>query len=193
VLRLLIESVEVDIEGASEWMSVKVRWAGGHQTEERLRRPVAKIGQLSHHKELLMCIRELRREGYTAGQTADALNKREWRKPHGEVYNERDVRALIERHGLTSVPRGQRRPPPSNDRSEWWLKDLAKELRMSRMTLYTWVRRGWVRSRRLETAQAGGRWVVIANDAELRRLRKLRAASQPGETAKRPSRSSRRS
>lgn len=173
VLRLLIDHVEVNIEENTEWLEFKVHWAGGHETEGRIRRPVGKLRQLSNHRELLKYIKDLRRNGHTARQIAEQLNQRAWRKPHGDQYTERDVRSFIERHGLTSTPRGTRRPP-SEGGTEWWMRELAAELEMPRMTLYAWMRRGWVRARKLETPQSGGKWVILADEKELRRLRRLR-------------------
>ena len=56
---------------------------------------------------------------------------------------------------------------------EWWLSDLCRELAMPQPTVHCWVRRGWIRGRKLPGA--GGRWVLWADAEELERLRRLRA------------------
>jgi hypothetical protein len=57
---------------------------------------------------------------------------------------------------------------------EWWLNRLALELGMPQITLHSWLRRGWVSSRKLPGGRMG-RWVVWADGPELDRLRRLRA------------------
>ena len=62
---------------------------------------------------------------------------------------------------------------------EWWLKDLAAALNMSRAKLRDWAQRGWIHSR---TSPAQGLWIVWADGSELTRLRKLAAQSERGVT-----------
>ena len=47
LLRAVIESVQVTVDGATERVHATVTWAGGHQTHATLIRPVARIDQLS--------------------------------------------------------------------------------------------------------------------------------------------------
>jgi hypothetical protein len=61
-----------------------------------------------------------------------------------------------------------RKHRPSDDPSEWWLADLAKELDMPVVTLYGWHSRGLIKTKRVN-----GQWVAIAHKSELRRLREL--------------------
>jgi hypothetical protein len=60
-----------------------------------------------------------------------------------------------------------RRQPPQELLGEhaWWLEQLAGRIPMPKQTLYTWIRRGWVRSRQL--SDHARRWVVWADEAEL--------------------------
>ena len=99
------------------------------------------------------------------------LNAEGWVTPtQRNGFNEKLVRAIMGRHG--SVPRGPKAPPSDNS-AEWWLRDLAKELRMPVFTLYGWRDRGWLTTRR-----ENGQWIAIADKAELRRLRSLRRRQQ---------------
>ena len=52
---------------------------------------------------------------------------------------------------------------------EWWLPELARTLPMPEVTLYTWVRRGWLRAH--QQAQPPHRWILWADGAEVERLR----------------------
>ena len=51
--------------------------------------------------------------------------------------------------------------------------DLVTILGMPQPTVHCWVRRGWIRGRKLPGT--GGRWVLWADAEELERLRRLRA------------------
>lgn len=172
VLRLLIERVVISVEKESEWVNVVVHWAGGQQTCTRFRRPVRKLQNLENHDALLEHIRELRRTGLTSGQIAEKLNAEGWVTPtQRNSFNARLIRAMLVRYG--SVPRGPKLPP-SNDPNAWWLADLARELRMPVVTLYGWIRRGW-----LESQEVRGKRVVFADREELQRLRALRRRHSP--------------
>ena len=173
VLRLLIEQVTVTIDNGSEWVAVGVKWSGGEETRTRLRRPVGKLSSLERHEELLEEIRRLRREGYTAPSIAEKLNEQGWVTPtQRNSFNARLVHAMLHRYG--TVPVGPKRPL-SDDPNEWGLTDLSERLRIPRPTLYTWLRRGWLKSRRI-----GGRYLVLADPEELERLRELRRQGTRG-------------
>ena len=83
------------------------------------------------------------------------------------------IRALVPPH--ESPPRTAREsrwPRPKLKPAEWLLPDLAAKLSMPPITLYSWVRRGWVTAHK--TAEPHSIWVIRANAAELERLRGLR-------------------
>jgi len=167
VLRLLIDRVVVTVDPESEYADVSVHWAGGHETDTRMLRPVAKLTTLSRHKELLAEIGRLRREGYGAREIAETLNRDGWVTPtQRNGFNERLIRAMVLRYGLPA--KGPKRPL-SDDPHEWSLAELADKLKIPAPTLYGWLRRGW-----LHTRSVGGRHVVVAGPAELKRLRTLR-------------------
>lgn len=175
ILRLLIEAVTVTVEGESEWVDIVVRWVGGRETRRRIRRPVARLSQLSRYDELIERIRELRRAGSTADEVAEALNTEGWTTPtQRSPFNGRLIRAMAQRHGLNSTPRGPR-PRPGPD--EWWLTDLSKELNVPRPTLFGWLQRGILQGRRVESRRA---WAVYADDRELKRLIEYRDGSRRG-------------
>jgi hypothetical protein len=181
ILRLLIERVDATVESGSEWVDLVIRWAGGHETRTRIRRPVGKLTEMSSHKELLEEIKRLRAEGHTAGQIADKLNEAGWVTPtQRSGFNDRLVRMMLHRYG--SVPRGPRRPPSDNP-DERWLADLADELDMPVVTLYGWLRRGWLKGR-----QVSGQVAVLATGPERTRLRRLRKRHPSPPTKSRPKR-----
>jgi hypothetical protein len=169
VLQLLLEQVVVTLEPGSEWVDLVLHWAGGHKSQTRMRRPVGKLSQMERHEELMEEIRRLRRAGYTAEQIAEKLNADRWTTPtQKNGFNARLVHMMLHRHG--SVPRGPKRPP-SEDKNLWWLQDLADELEMNVVTLYGWMRRGWVKAQRVR-----GQWAILADKQECARLRRLRCS-----------------
>lgn len=191
VLRLLIERVKLLVHGDTEKVTITVYWVGGHETTREITRPVGKLGQLSNGIELLDRIKSMRTDGYTASQIADRLNAEGWKTPmQGAPFNERLVRAMVNRNGITSTARGSRRPP-NDDPNEWWLSDLAERLSMSRITLYGWARRGIIRARKLRKPSVGGSWVIWADSTELARLQKLRTLDSSSDPDHLPSRSAR--
>jgi DNA invertase Pin-like site-specific DNA recombinase len=167
IARFLIEEVLVAVDEKIEWMESEIHWVGGHVTSLRVRRPVGSFTSLKNHAVILKQMRELRSQGYDARRIAKKLNDDGFTtSTEKSTFNERLVRALLHRYG--SVPKGHKAPPSENGK-EWWLSDLAKELKMPRPTLYTWVRCGWLKCRRER-----GTWVAIVDKKELERLRSLR-------------------
>jgi hypothetical protein len=168
----VIEKVVVDVAAESEFVDAVIHWAGGRDTKARFRRPVARLTQLEGHDKLLARIHDLRREGYTAERIAEQLNAEGWvTATQRNTFNGRLVRMILHRHGF--VPRGPK-APPSEAPNDWTLADLAKELDMPLVTLYGWLRRGWLSARRVH-----GQWVVAADRDERLRLR-LRRRDHPG-------------
>lgn len=167
MLQLLLEQIVVTVKPSSEWVELVLHWAGGHNSQTRMRRPVGKLSQMERHQELLEEIRKLRQAGYTAAEIAERLNAAGWTTPtQKNGFNARLVLMMLHRHG--SVPRGPK-PPPSDDKNLWWLQDLADELEMHVVTLYGWMRRGWLKAQRVR-----GRWAILADKQECARLRRLR-------------------
>jgi len=56
--------------------------------------------------------------------------------------------------------------------SEWWLSELAQQLEMPEITLYNWVKRGWVKARKQDNPPHC--WIIWANETEIERLKQLR-------------------
>ncbi|MFF1747924.1 hypothetical protein [Streptomyces mirabilis] len=61
-------------------------------------------------------------------------------------------------------------------RHEWWLTDLARELGMPRVTLFGWIKRGWVTAHQLTDRRRS--WIIHADPAEVERLRRLHQQSR---------------
>jgi hypothetical protein len=118
---------------------------------------------------------ELRESGQTAPQIAQALNAEGFYPPkrHG-AFTTPVVHQLLKRRGLIG---NERLHNELISRHEWWLTDLARELKMSHLKLRDWATRGWVHSRKTPVQ---GYWILWADKDEVRRLRKLLAQSRRG-------------
>jgi hypothetical protein len=174
VVRHLVERVVVAVQGETEWVDVAIHWAGGFVSRHEVRRPVSRVEQLRDYAELMRRVAELHGAGKTLRQIAEALNREGFRPPkRRETYNAAMVQLLLARRGRSGPrPEAVSGDDPRGD-DEWWLSDLCRELGMPQPTVHSWVRRGWIRGRKLPGA--AGRWILWADAEELDRLRRLRA------------------
>jgi DNA invertase Pin-like site-specific DNA recombinase len=169
IIRQLIERVVVEVEGESERVRVCIEWAGGRQTTGILIRPVSRFEQLSYYPQLCERVRELASQGLDSRLIAQRLDEEDYRSPKQvEGFGYQGVQKLMRRVGLSQRQGRQQPPERLLGEHEWWLTELAGRIPMPKQTLYTWVRRGWVRSRQLQGHAR--RWVVWADEVELKRL-----------------------
>ena len=175
IARLMLERIEVTVEGDSEKVAVACRWAGGHTTETTLIRPVARLEQLSYYPDLLARAATLLAEGKDPPRIAEVLNEEGWRPPRRrETFNGAMVHGLLARQGL----KARRRTMPMTNHlprqaDEWTPVDLATELGMPRATVYSWLYKGRLNARAVW--HNGRRFLLIHADAtERARLTSLR-------------------
>jgi hypothetical protein len=173
LLRAVIESVQVTADGATERVQATVTWAGGYQTHAALNRPVARIDQLSYYPALAERIRALAGEGLPNAEIADRLAAEGFRTPHQhERFNTGEIQHLIRRLGLRpGLDHDHRTGRGSLGPGQWWLATLAREIGMPAATLFGWLKRGWVTGR--QDTRPPYRWIIIADPAEVERLRTL--------------------
>jgi len=176
IIRQLVEEVVVTILEGTERVELSIQWAGGHRTQTTVARPVARMEQLSYWPQLAQRMEELRSQGLASRSIAEQLNKEGWRPAkRRSTFNGDMVRTLLSRHRRLRSTRHEPRAPAEALRpNEWRLAELAAKLSMPSITLYSWMKRGWVKGRQLEGALR--LWVVEADSKELARLKALRAA-----------------
>lgn len=168
ILRQLVDKVVVRVEGDSEWMEAVVHWAGGHQTYTRLRRPVARLEQLSTWSILRERVIELKSQGHRAPKIAEQLNREGLRTSSRRQFTSASVRTLLSRCGLTQIRRGWADHHAVLGPNEWFIPDLARHLGISYPTIYGWIKRGWVAARQQDGPQ--GCWIVQADPQRLHDL-----------------------
>ncbi len=175
MIRCLIERVVVHVRCDCEFVAVTIHWAGDHESQHEIIRPVSTYAQLRNFEPLMDRVTELRESGLTASAIADKLNADGFYPPKRRgAFNAPVVHQLLKRRGLMG---NERSHDELRGSQESWLTDLARELQMSHLKLRDWANRGWVHGRQTPVQ---GYWIVWADHDELRRLRKLVALSQRG-------------
>jgi hypothetical protein len=128
-----------------------------------------RIGRLAHHGYHAPAItRCLRNEGFTQALGRD------------DPVSLTAVQRLL-REGLRPPSHERNRPDPAPGEApgadEWWLRDLAAELSMPAVTLYKWIRKGWITTARKES-RPPYRWIIRATPDDVAALRKRRAGER---------------
>ena len=175
IVRCLVEQVTVNVRKDSEVMGVTIRWAGGYESQHEIVRPVRRYEHLEDLEPLLDRTVELRTSGHTISQIAEQLNAEGFHTPtsRGRVKGPM-VKRLLQLRGI--VP-NERAHDEMLRQHEWWLNDLADELKTSRWKIQDFAKRRWIHGRKTPSQ---GCWILWADKDELRRLRKLIAKSLPG-------------
>jgi DNA invertase Pin-like site-specific DNA recombinase len=170
ILRQVIDHVEVDVQGESERVRLRVHWAGAAETTHNAIRSVGRYEQLSYWLELKDRVTVLFSRTPDTVEIAARLNAEGWRPPKRKApFDRQSVLQLLYRLGL----RVRCLKPPCHEglaQHEWTRQGLAEELGMPVVTLHAWIHRGWVKGRRAEN----GHWILHADPSDLERLRSYR-------------------
>jgi hypothetical protein len=173
LVRLLIEQIEVTVQGQSEQVQLAITWSGGYISRHAFVRSVNSYAQLADYPRLGARIEELRAQGRSMAEVADALNAEGFRPPRRVTrFSGGMVAGLLARkyaQAGQSLARSLRK-------GEWLLADLARHLGMPATTVHHWRKAGWVQARKLPTPD--GQWAIWASGAERRRLARLRRHQQ---------------
>lgn len=177
IIRALVQDVTLTVLGASERVTVTVTWAGGHTTHAEVVRPVARLDQLSYYPQLVERLRVLDAAGLTPTQIARQVDAEGFRPPkRNQHFGPAGIAGLLRRLGCRAPsphPGTGRRGDDTPGEHEWWPADLARALDMPAATLYTWIQRGWVTSRR--QADPPSQWIIKAGPDDLALLRERRS------------------
>ena len=119
-------------DGATERVHAAITWAGGHQTHADLRRPVARIDQLSYYPALTERIRALAGQGLDSTAIAGQLAAEGFRTPRlHDRFHPGEIQHLIRRLGLRpGLDHDHRTDRGSLGPGQWWLAALAREIGM---------------------------------------------------------------
>ena len=169
IIRCLVDRVTVNIRGDSEHVDVAIHWSGGYVSQHEIVRPVGRYEQLGDYDRILARIREGREQSLTATQIADRLNREGFHSP------------ATRRHTFTKIVinnmasrLGHRKPLLAShalETNQWWLPNLADELKINIRRLYHWVTKGYVHAWKSPESKF---WILWADQEELTRLTRLR-------------------
>lgn len=138
-------------------------------------RPVARLEQLSYYPKLVARVLALHQQGRRCPEIAEQLNAEGWRPAKRRAtFNGPMVANLLAHQGVSAgVCASQPAPWSERGANEWPLPELARTLEMPPVTLFSWLRNGWLQAR--QVPRAGRRqWLIWADAAELERLRARR-------------------
>ncbi len=172
IIRQVVEQVEVAAQGTSEQVQVRIIWAGGGQTDGVLVRPLARYSDRSDYARLCARVQDLIHAGWSLEAIARQLTTDGVPAlRRGQGWSGVSVQTLRRQLGLGNTRRhGCSREALGPD--EWWAREVAGQLGISRNSLLSWIERGLVRARK----ESGGwrRWIVWADAKELERLQAYR-------------------
>lgn len=175
MIRQIIERVIVQAEGVSERLHLTIEWVGGGTTAGITTRPIRRTENLSYYPDLCERIRTLAAEGQSTVKITACLAQEGFLSPKQDrALNRQTVIEVMRRVGIRQP---NRQPRPRLSQYEWRLSELAGELGRSVTALHQWRKRGWLEARWHEPERC---WVVLADEAELRRL-KARCALSAGQ------------
>ncbi|NJP08820.1 MAG: recombinase family protein [Leptolyngbyaceae cyanobacterium RU_5_1] len=148
ILRQILVRVILNVN-ENEFAHLMLEWVGGACSETQIQRPVAKLTQLSNYSQLCTRVHELVAQGCGAQEIAQQLNQAGFYPPkRRSTFNAQQIQSLVRNLGLHTT-RNQR-TKQELPLHEWWLTDLAQVLSMPTVTLYSWIRAGWVNARQQE-------------------------------------------
>ena len=168
IVRQVIQKITVNIQGESEQVQVSIEWNGGFVDQVSVIRPVARWTQLSNYSQLCQRLVQMAEAQLPTDEMIELLHTEGFHPPRRrKTFNSDVLRSLMRRLGLGT----HRSPKPRGllTENEWWLPELATALEMPEVTLYNWVRRGWVNAR--QQPEPPKHWIVWADETELERLR----------------------
>jgi len=176
IVRQVIVQIVVDSQREHEQVQLTIHWRGGDLTQISLIRPVAKLSQLSNYPQLCERLQQLAAQGHSTQEIVQCLNQEGFHPPKRRAtFNAEMVRGLLRRLGLSPQTLAPK-PQEALNEHEWWLSQLAHHIGMPSVTLYHWLRRGWVTARRQE--QKPQYWIIWADETELERLKQLHQRPQ---------------
>lgn len=181
VVRLLIERVEIDVQGTTEQVDVAIQWSGGFTSQHELNRPLQRYDQTADFARLKARISELKTAGRSYAEIATVLNNEGFRPAKQTNRFNKAIVGRFTKKYCSELTSTRDLPPIQLQKHEWTVKGLANALSMPRATLYSWKQRGWVHPHR-RLPGYHGQIIYWADARELDRLQRLRSTTwHPGD------------
>ncbi|MGZ6364110.1 MAG: recombinase family protein [Ktedonobacterales bacterium] len=183
ILRQVVEQVEVEAQGTSEQVRVRILWVGGGQTHSWLVRPIARYAQRTDYARLCARVQDWTTAGWSLDAMAQQLEAEGYPPLRaGHRWSSASVQTLRRQVGLGHTHRhGHAREALGPD--EWWASDLARHLAVPRSSLFSWIQRGAVQARKEQ--QGLQRWIIWADAQEIARLRQYHLRDRASDSRRR--------
>jgi excisionase family DNA binding protein len=179
IVRLLLERVLVEVVHNTEQVRITCHWHGGNRTLHQLKRPVARLATLSTYASLVARAADLRRDGRSFAEIAEILNQEGWRPAkRRDTFNAPMVHHLLINARIIEPKYRRRKPQIVRRADEWTIRELAEQIGVPEPTLYTWVQKGRLRSRFVQTG-SGRTKLVYADATTIAALKEIRATPPP--------------
>ena len=104
IVRQLVERVVVTRRGETEVIDVVIHWLGGSESRHEVHQGLRRYDGLGDYARLKERVTELRGDGRTGEQIAEALNQEGYRTPRGGTFTGHRVRRLFMRFGIDQRP-----------------------------------------------------------------------------------------
>ena len=168
IVRCLVDQVMVHVEPRSEYVDVTICWHGGFKSQHQVVRPVCCYSQLRDYDLLIARLKALYQQGKSVPAIAEQLNLEGFTTPsRRNVFSTGTLAPLMKRLGL----RGELYRSDLLGPNEWWIRDMATELKIPIHKVYYWATHGWIHARKAPSTK---HWILWADDDELKRLEKLK-------------------
>lgn len=173
IIRQVIQTINVKVDGESEFIQVNINWVGGASSEARIIRPVAKWSQLSNYPQLCERIAQLAKSKMTTDEMLACLLQEGFYAPRRcKTFSRSTLRSLMRKLGCGTHRSKSYIHLAEN---EWLLPDLARELDMPAATLRYWLKCDLLKARQFPNRPKY--WIIWADADELECLRKHRQRS----------------
>lgn len=164
IVRELIDEVTVEVIDNIERVRVTICWTGGCESHHEIMRAVGKFEQLEFADKIRERILQMKRRGHTHQSVAEDLNALGYQSAQKSYFTKAIVSSLCRQFEAA----GDSCQAIGGYEDHWTVTLLGERLMVSRSTLRHWQSRGW-----LNSIRSGERWVIWANEKELRRLKAL--------------------
>lgn len=173
IIRLLIERVDVVVEGTTEQVDVALHWSGGFTSHHGLIRPVRRYHQTADYIRLKTRIIELATARNSYAAIAHALNAEGFRPTKQTDRFNKSIVGRLAKKFRVDAGSTRKLAPIVLMQHEWTVGGLSTELQIPRSTLQSWKQRGWLHVAR-QLPGYKGQLIYWADGRELMRLRRLR-------------------
>lgn len=132
VLRTLVQQVVVEVLGGSERVAVSIRWAGGFESRQEIRRAVGKFTQLESSDVIRDRILPLKQRGWTHAEVAAQLNADHHRSASDQPFTEPIVSQLCRQFRAAGLLSDDATPESNHGESppeHWRLSNSASNKR----------------------------------------------------------------